>query len=96
VPNDQLAVPLALQFSQSFPSRLLAVEPGGRDAPVTGFVPALRQNQQAATLLSTVDNLGDYRGQVAAVLALADLTRGKVGHYGVEGHASRLVPESSP
>jgi len=96
VPNDQLAIPLATQLAHSFPVRVLAAEPGGKDQPATPFVAALRQNGSVASLLSTVDNMADYRGRIATVLALADLSRGKVGHYGSEAHASRLIPESAP
>jgi hypothetical protein len=88
VGNEQLAVAFAVQLSKSFPSRVLAVEPAG-----AFFVGPLRVNEQAAAQLSTVDNLADFRGRMAAVLALQDLGRAKVGHYGDEARASRLVPE---
>jgi hypothetical protein len=98
VPNDQLAVPLATELARSFPVRVLAAEPGGpvtKDTPIP-FVATLRQNNAVASLLSSVDNMADYRGRVASVLAIADFGRGKVGHYGTEARATRLVPESAP
>lgn len=87
VPNDALAIPFASQLAKSFPSRVLAAEP---DDAV--FVGPLRQGE-AANSLSTVDNLADFRGRIAGVLALQDLVRKKVGHYGVGPRATRLVPE---
>jgi hypothetical protein len=88
VPNEVLSVPFATALAKSFPARVLAVESDG-----AVFVGPLRQNEQAAAQLSTVDNLADFRGRMAAVLAMQDLTRGKVGQYGNETRASRLVPE---
>jgi len=87
VPNDQLAIPFAAQLAKSFPSSVLAAE-----ADDTTFVGPLRQGE-AATALSTVDNLADFRGRMAGVLAAQDLVNKKVGHYGTGPRASRLVPE---
>jgi hypothetical protein len=87
VPNDSLAVPFASQLAKSFPSHVLAAEPN--DAV---FVGPLRQGD-ASSQLSTVDNLADFRGRIAGVLAIQDLARKKVGHYGKGPRASRLVPE---
>lgn len=87
VVNELLAVPLAAQLGKSFPSRVLAVEAGA------AFVGPLRQNEQAISALSTIDHLDDFRGRMAGVLAIQDLGRGKVGQYGHEARASRLVPE---
>jgi hypothetical protein len=88
VPNELLGDAFAVQLAKSFPSRVLAVEPGGDD-----FVGALRANSQASTQLSTVDDLGDFRGRMAGVLALQDLGRSTVGHYGDQPRAQRLMPE---
>lgn len=88
VPNEELADPLAVQLAKSFPARVLGVEAGG-----VAFVGPLRANSQAAAQLSTVDNVGDFRGRMAAVLALQDLGRSTVGHYGDQARASRLMPE---
>ena len=46
-----------------------------------------------AKKVSTIDNLEMARGQVVSVLALADLGRKVVGHYGIGGDASLSVPE---
>jgi hypothetical protein len=99
VPNDVLAGPLAAELAEQAPTRVLAVESGhdatgGTPALRAVFVGALRGDDDAAGRLSTVDNLENYRGRIAAVLALADLgPQGKVGHYGVGPRAARMVPE---
>jgi len=88
VPNEQLGVPFASQLAKSFPARVLAVEAAG-----ALFVGPLRADSQTAADLSTVDNMGDFRGRMASVLALQDLGRKTVGHYGDQARASRLMPE---
>lgn len=99
VPNKDLAVPFASQLAEAARARVLAVEPG-RDAdgprkPAKRalFVGPLRTDNRVSPLLSTVDDLEDFRGRFAAVYALRDLVGGKVGHYGVGPGAARLVPE---
>jgi hypothetical protein len=56
----------------------------------------LRENAVVAPKLSTVDNLESFIGQVAAVLAVEDLTRSAVGHYGVGPRATSLLPVDVP
>ena len=101
VPNDELAGPFVTQLAQAARARVLAVEPG-RDAGGKGkparralFVGPLRSDSQVSTLVSTVDDLEDFRGRFAAVYALRDLGDGKVGHYGVGPGAARLVPDTT-
>lgn len=100
VANDELARPLAGQLAQAARARVLAVEAGRAargDTPGQRavFVGPLRTATQVAPLLSTVDNLEDFRGRFAAVYALRDLGGAKVGHYGVGPGADRLVPETA-
>lgn len=100
VPNEVLALPLATQLAQAAPARVLAAEAGqdGRGAPPPEhrgvFVGPLRSGE-AAPLLSSVDNLEDWRGRFSAVYALRDLGAAKVGHYGAGPGATRLVPETA-
>ena len=100
VPNEQLAVPLATQLAEGARARVLAVEageevPGAPQPEHRGvFVGALRSGA-AAPLLSSVDNLEDWRGRFSAVFALRDLGSAKVGHYGAGPGAVRLVPETA-
>ncbi|HEX2700176.1 MAG TPA: copper transporter [Acidimicrobiales bacterium] len=99
VANSALALPFAGQLAGTARARVLAVE-AGRDAdgPRPGvravFVGPLRADNQVSPLLSTVDDLEDFRGRFAAVYALRDLGESKVGHYGVGPGAARLVPET--
>ena len=100
VANGDLAVPLTAQLAQAARARVLAVEAArpadGQNDPVERalFVGPLRDGETAA-LLSTVDNLEDFRGRFAAVYALRDLGGAKVGHYGLGPRAARLVPETA-
>jgi len=101
VPNDLITVPFTAELAQAGGHRVLAVEPA-HDSPTKGqpplratFVGPLRQAPVTTARLSTVDDLEDVRGRVASVLALSDLGRGKVGHYGLgPGAASQLPPGS--
>ena len=100
VANNVLATPLARQLAQSARARVLAVEAGGAEdakpsRPQEAFVGSLRAEGDVSPLLSTVDNLEDFRGRFAAVYALRDLGSAKVGHYGVGPGAGRLVPETA-
>ncbi|PLS75498.1 MAG: hypothetical protein CYG61_06985 [Actinobacteria bacterium] len=101
VANEDLAIPLAQQLSHAARARVLAVEAGreGRgdkaQAVRAAFVGPLRVDEGLAGLISTVDNLEDFRGRFAAVYAVRDLGDAKVGHFGVGRGATALVPESA-
>ena len=56
------------------------------------FVEPLRTDDETADRLSTVDNIGDFAGRLAAVLAIVDLGEGRIGHYGRGPGAQRLLP----
>lgn len=99
VANEQLAVPFTGELAQAARARVLAAEAGqeprgGRPGRRAVFVGPLRA-EAVAPLLSSVDNLEDFRGRFAAVYALRDLGAAKVGHYGVGADAVRLVPETA-
>jgi hypothetical protein len=97
VPVDLVAVPFAelllLDRPGVAPVAVLAAEdrPATED-PEAEFVVALRQDNDVARRLSTVDNIGDFAGRLAAVLAIVDLSEGRVGHYGRGPGAQRLLP----
>jgi len=99
-PAGAIALVKALAAASGSSSRVLAVEPGkpsqGRDPEVRGrFVGPLRaESKTLDNRVSTTNNIEDFRGRVAAVLALVDLGVGRVGHYGTGPGADRLVPES--
>lgn len=100
VPNEVLAGPFTAALAKASSSRVVAVEPGtdatpGKPADRATFVGPLRSDGQIGPLLSTVDDLEDVRGQLAAVLAVADLASGRLGHYGVGPRATRLLPDET-
>ena len=102
LPDQQGAIVLvrALAAASGTSTRVVAVEPGrpanGRDPEVRArFIGPLReQGKDLDARVSTVNNVEDFRGRVAVVLALVDLGVGRVGHYGTGPAADRLVPES--
>lgn len=98
VPPTELGVPLTARLvERGLP--VLAAQPlpagerAGEREDTTPYVAAVRAEDDVAGRLSTVDNVDDYRGRVAAVFAVADLKRGRTGHYGLTPGAQRLVPE---
>jgi hypothetical protein len=96
VAPDVVAVPLTKLLvgtaADASPISLLAVEDRGTEPPKVEFTVALRRDKEVAGRLSTVDNIGDFAGRLAAVLALVDLGSGRVGHYGTAPGAQRLLP----
>ncbi len=99
-PVGAIALVRALTAASGATNRVVAVEPGkpaqGREAEVRArFIGPLRAgSRDLENRVSTVNNLEDFRGRVAAVLALIELGVGRVGHYGTGTGADRLVPES--
>lgn len=93
---DDVAVPFAGLLVADQPGvpqvALLAAEDlrSGGDEP--SFTVPLREDDETAGRLSTVDNIGDFAGRLAAVLAIADIGEGRIGHYGRGPGAQRLLP----
>jgi len=90
--------------AESFPAQGAAPRDGDGDgdgdgdieAPARGvFVGKLRGDNRISAAVSTIDDIEAFPGLAAAVLALADLPRGSVGHYGVGEGADRLLPVSA-
>jgi hypothetical protein len=104
LPVADLAVPLVQKLAIS-QLPVVAVQPRApepsadtkQDAeqPPPAFVEVLRNDAAISGRVSTVDAVDDFRGRVAAVLALGALGRGQTGHYGF-GPDRRLVPEPPP
>lgn len=98
VPNAEVAQPFATSLALRAANSVLVAE-AGRDATADApaqravFLRPIRDDEAIASRLSTVDNLEEVRGRVAAVLALVGLVEGKTGHYGTGRGAQRLVPE---
>jgi len=57
-----------------------------------GIVAAVRGTNGDKATVSTVDNSDSAIGQVSAVLALADIIKSAVGHYGTAKSADALFP----
>jgi hypothetical protein len=97
VPTSDLAVPFAGLLVQDrgglAPVALLVAEDRVDDPkPDEELVVSLRNDDDVAGRLSTVDNIDDFAGRLAAVLAIVDLGDGRVGHYGRGPGAQRLLP----
>lgn len=70
---------------------LLAVEALAAGNPERAeFTEPLRSDDTLSARLSTVNNIDDFAGRLAAVLTIQDLGTGSVGHYG--RGAQRLIP----
>ncbi len=92
--DDALMLPLLDRLGQDVDPMLVAVEAGATDPtlPRGSFVGVVRGDRRLRDRMSTVDDAEGFAGWAATVLALADLQRGKVGHYGVGQGAERLLP----
>ena len=100
VANDAVATPFVTELAHDAANVVLAAEPGRDAAPKVPaqravFLHGVRSDASLAGRLSTVDNVEDFRGRMAAVLALLALRSGHVGNYGVGPGADRLLPEQA-
>jgi hypothetical protein len=98
VPNEQVAVPFATELVHDAPGSVVVAEPGRDAAPKVPaqravFLHPLRSDATLVGHVSTVDNVEDFRGRMATVLALVGLRSGGTGNYGVGPGADRLLPE---
>jgi Copper transport outer membrane protein, MctB len=66
------------------------------EAPRGSFVGEARLDNDLRNGLSTVDDGEGFAGWAAAVLALAQLSDGRIGHYGIGEGAQRLLPAPAP
>ncbi|GIU87846.1 MAG: hypothetical protein KatS3mg009_2361 [Acidimicrobiia bacterium] len=57
---------------------------------------AVREDDELAAAVSTVDDLEAVAGRVASVIALEDLVTGTVGHYGSGAGADEAFPRPAP
>jgi hypothetical protein len=100
VPDDAFLRPLLQELASQGPAAVLAAQ-GTTDANATdaervSFVGPLRADDVIGIRISTVDDLESAAGLAAAVLALEDLAKLQVGHYGTSDTASRLLPAPEP
>ena len=70
----------------------LVVAGNTASASEAGVVAAVRGNGADKATVSTVDNADTSIGQVSTVLALADITHSRVGHYGTAKSADAFFP----
>ncbi len=94
VPDDLVFEPLLARMSRATDTPVLAVLSSAvnGDGGVSDAVLVVRENEMLRELISTVDSLEHFEGVAAAVLAIADLGEGVIGHYGIDDSASRLLP----
>jgi hypothetical protein len=59
-----------------------------------GLVGAVRNDQEANSVLTTVDQAESLFGRVAVVLGLEGSEEGIVGHYGIGPDAQSIIPET--
>ena len=97
VPDEDLALPLVRSLVRERgdvpPAPVLAVEatPDTGEGEDTWLVP-IRDDDDLAAAVSTVDNIDEFAGRLAAVLAVQDLAAPRYGHYGRGEGAQRLLP----
>ncbi|CAN5706850.1 copper transporter MctB [soil metagenome] len=89
----------AIGATEDVPTVVATISPDDDDPdllededPVTA---AIREDDEQAAVIPTVDHARLEQGKVAAVLALSDVGSGLVGHYGYAPGADRVVPEWS-
>jgi outer membrane murein-binding lipoprotein Lpp len=97
VPDAQLMLPFVRNLVATRPDRgpvpVLAVASMPPDATAADtFIGPIRKDRELADRMSTVDDLDEFSGQMAAVLALGDLGAGRFGQYGRGDGAQRLLP----
>jgi hypothetical protein len=97
VPDAALTLPLIQRLAETKAVPLVAAEAGKPRAGKTpeiraAFVGPIRDDATVAARVSTVDDLELFVGQVATVLAVEDLTRATIGHYGIGPRAGSLLP----
>jgi Copper transport outer membrane protein, MctB len=69
---------------------VVAGDPGS--ATESGLVALVRKSKPQRAAVTTVDDADNAFGQVSAVLALAGVGKGQIGHYGTEQGADALFP----
>lgn len=80
----------ATQLDRSGIGAVLAGRPGSDEG--NGPIGVVRADTAAASVLSTVDDVGTAAGRVVTVLALAEQAQGRTGRYGTGGNAQAVVP----
>jgi hypothetical protein len=97
VPDRQLMLPFTRALLSSRADRgpvpvLAASGAPPEDEADDTFIGPIRADGELTDRLSTVDDIDDFSGRVAAVLALGDVGEGRFGHFGRGEGAQRLLP----
>lgn len=103
VPDELVAQPFVADLvergSGTVPALAVAVEgeppAEGADREAT-FVGPIREDDDLSDRVSTVDDLDQFAGRLATVLALQDLAVPRFGHFGIGPGATRLLPPPAP
>lgn len=94
VSAEVLFLPLmAAMADESLLTLAAEIPPDDVEDPSAEIVGLVRQNGELVDEVSTVDSADRLVGRLASVLALEELGRGQVGHYGLGAGASRQLPE---
>lgn len=93
--NYAAAAELALVTALQGAGGHVVVAGDSASATQAGVVAAVRSASGDRARVSTVDNADSAVGQVSTVLALADITKSRVGHYGTAKNADALFPNPS-
>lgn len=94
VSAEVLFLPLVAALAEESLLTLAADVPSDEAEEATAEVVGLvRGNGELVDDISTVDSVDRLIGRLASVLALEELGRGQVGHYGLGPGASRQLPE---
>ncbi len=94
VSADVLFLPLVAALAEEPLLTLAAdVPPDDTEQATAEVVGRVRGNGDLGDEISTVDSVDRLIGRLASVLALEELGRGQVGHYGLGPGASRQLPE---
>jgi copper transport outer membrane protein MctB len=103
VPDETVVRPLVAAMARDGTVPVVVATAGPRPdddqeqrAAATALVQSVRDDDLLADRVATVDNLADFAGQSAVVMALEDLGVGTVGHYGVGDGADGLIPPETP
>lgn len=94
VSAEVLFLPLVAALAEAPLLSLAAdVPPDDTEEATAEVVGLVRGNGELVDEVSTVDSVDRLIGRLASVLALEELGRGQVGHYGLGPGASRQLPE---
>jgi Copper transport outer membrane protein, MctB len=106
LPPGDIVLPVLADLSSGGPVPVVATQPtptpdedesADGDPPPPPLVAEMRDNDDLAARMSTVDDLDRVSGRIATLLATVDAVPGApvVGHYGTGDGADRLLPPAA-